>query len=506
MRFHIVLLYLAKFSFAFSQESVEIAVSYFQERNVKTVCLLSGSNHIGIRFAKEANKHSITVLQYINNDTTKSSCQRQVYTHTGIVLNTDDPPFQDVLFNASENNIFDSNRIWLIFDENNSTEINTIYSILNLSVNVDVTIAQRMASTIVYVTDGLEIIKEKVQIGKYFYRIPTTGVGKFENQFLTPFTRDVWFSVIGVITLCGLGLLLSAKLENRPKSGHYAFFSVVALSCQQFFEDIDDSVVKKDSTARKLTILVTGISCVLIFNYYTSSVVSWLLNGPPPSINSLWELMDSPLEPIFEDVGYTWSWLQLPDYYYNKKNARAEDVLKKRIKKKGNLILTTPTKGVEMIRTGAYAFHCDANSANKYIAKTFTPKELCDLDSLPSFEKALLYTSVQKNSPYREFFIWSYARITEQGIMKLIQSRTYPRVMKCEGSSPRALALGGAAPAFIMLATGYVAGTFIMFIERYNQVSVFKIAALVNYDEFIELNIKMQASTEIFDFMETVRV
>ncbi|CAF4953974.1 unnamed protein product [Pieris macdunnoughi] len=225
-------------------------------------------------------------------------------------------------------------------------------------------------------------------------------------------------------------------------------------------------------SSRKLTILVTGISCVLIFNYYTSSVVSWLLNGPPPSINSLWELMDSPLEPIFEDVGYTWSWLQLPDYYYNKKNARAEDVLKKRIKKKGNLILTSPMKGVEMVRTGAYAFHCDANIANKYIAKTFTPKELCDLDSLPSFEKALLYTSVQKNSPYREFFIWSYARISEQGIMKLIQSRTYPRVMTCEGSSPRALALGGAAPAFIMLAIGYVAGTLIMFMERYNQVIV----------------------------------
>ncbi|CAF4953967.1 unnamed protein product [Pieris macdunnoughi] len=381
MRFQIVLLYLAKFSFAFSQESVKIAVSYFRERNVKTVCLLSDSNHIGIQLAKEANKDSITVLQYINNDTTQSSCQRQVYTHTGIVLNTDYPTFQDVLVNASKKNIFDSNHIWLIFDENNSTEINTIFSILNLSVNVDVTIAQRMDSgytlydifnfgriqggnlqkeitghwsqetglilkkgfkytrrfdfqrlalrlMIVYqgkpeefrpeiilerevapgismvtqtsgmilnelasihninfnysicdrwvgdykrespnaVTNSLyfkeidvtptlrflpshldyyDVIHQYVTYaeGKYFYRIPTTGVGKFENQFLTPFTRDVWFTVIGVITLCGIGLLLSAKLENRPKSGHYAFFSVVALSCQQFFEDIDDGVV-----------------------------------------------------------------------------------------------------------------------------------------------------------------------------------------------------------------------------------------------------------------------
>ncbi|CAH0398074.1 unnamed protein product [Chilo suppressalis] len=76
----------------------------------------------------------------------------------------------------------------------------------------------------------------------------------------------------------------------------------------------DDNTVETGSmsSARKLTVLVTGISCVLIYNYYTSSVVSWLLNGPPPSINSLEELLDSSLELIFEDIGYTRSWLQHP--------------------------------------------------------------------------------------------------------------------------------------------------------------------------------------------------
>ncbi|XP_038212018.1 ionotropic receptor 75a-like [Zerene cesonia] len=301
---------------------------------------------------------------------------------------------------------------------------------------------------------------------RYFYRIPTTGVGKFENQFLTPFTTGVWWCVVAVVSLCGLGLLLSAMLEQRPLALHYAFFSVVALTCQQFFEDVNEGAVKRNSTARKLTVLVTGVSCVLIFNYYTSSVVSWLLNGPPPSINSLWELMDSSLEPIFEDVGYTRSWLQLPDYYYNKKTVDAEDALKKKIKKRGKIVLTSPAEGVEMVRTGAYAFHCETNSANKYIAKTFTPKELCDLDSLPSIDKTPLHTAVQKNSPYREFFVWSYARITEQGIINLVHSRTNSRDMKCEGSSPRALALGGASPAFLLLALGYLLGTIIMLFER----------------------------------------
>ncbi|CAG4979300.1 unnamed protein product [Colias eurytheme] len=302
---------------------------------------------------------------------------------------------------------------------------------------------------------------------RYYYRIPTTGVGKFENQFLTPFTTGVWWSVVAVIALCGLGLLLSAMLEHRPLAWHYAFFSVIALTCQQFFEDVNEGAVKRNSTARKLTVLVTGVSCVLIFNYYTSSVVSWLLNGPPPSINSLWELMESSLEPVFEDVGYTHSWLQLPDYYYNKRTHAAEDVFKRKVKKRGNIKITSPAEGIEMVRTGAYAFHCETNSANKFIARTFTAKELCDLDSLFSVDKTLLYTSLQKNSPYREFFIWSYTRASEQGIISLVNSRTNTREMKCEGSSPRALALGGAAPAFLLLALGYLSGTIIMLIERY---------------------------------------
>ncbi|CAK1546930.1 unnamed protein product [Leptosia nina] len=319
--------------------------------------------------------------------------------------------------------------------------------------------------------------------GGYFYRIPTTGVGKFENQFLTPFTGTVWLCVVVVIALCGVGLVLGASFEDRPQAGRYAFFSVVALTCQQFFEDVDESAVKRNSTARKLTILVTGLSCVLIFNYYTSSVVSWLLNGPPPSINSLWELMNSPLEPIFMDVGYTWSWLQSPNYYFNVRDAKAEDVLKKKVKKKGPHLVSTPTQGIELVHKGGYVLYCDTDTANKYIALTFSARELCDVGRLPGLEKIPMYSCVQKNSPYREFFIWSFARMAEQGIIKLIQTRTYPPEIRCEGSTPRALALGGAAPAFIILAFGYIMGTLFMVMERIIKVHKDKKMMKVKYFE-----------------------
>ncbi|XP_064071907.1 ionotropic receptor 75a-like [Vanessa tameamea] len=302
---------------------------------------------------------------------------------------------------------------------------------------------------------------------RYYYRIPSYGIGKFENQFLRPLSTATWWCVVAVGALCGIVLMLSTIVEKRPITVNFALFSVLALICQQFFEEFED--IKRISSARKLTILVTGLSCLLIYNYYTSSVVSWLLNGPPPSINSLWELLDSPLQPVFQDTGYSYSWLQLPDYYYNKKNAKAEEVLKKRIlnmKKKGNSIIIPVNEGIDLVRKGGYVYHTDVNSANSRISQTFTQRELCDLDSLNSMEKTLLYPCVQKRSPYREFFIWSLSRLMERGIIRCIQQRTWSHGVKCEGSSPRALALGGAAPAFILLAAGYILGTVIMLFER----------------------------------------
>ncbi|PZC86162.1 hypothetical protein B5X24_HaOG200895 [Helicoverpa armigera] len=325
---------------------------------------------------------------------------------------------------------------------------------------------------------GLSTVYERIDVinppltsieTRYYYRIPTMGPGKFENQFLRPLSTTAWWSVIGVSTLCAGLLLLSALLEQRPSSVQYAVFSVVASLCQQFFQDIDDSGTKRISTARKVTILVTGLSCVLLYNYYTSSVVSWLLNGPPPSINSLKELLESPLELIYEDIGYTRSWLQSPSYYFNKRNAPIEDELrqKKVFNKKKNAPLLEPlVQGIKMVQKGGYAYHTEVNSANALISRTFSQSELCELGSLQSMEKTLLHPCLQKHSPYKEFMTWSLMRLSEQGIVSCIQIRRSSFEVKCEGSSPRALALGGAAPAFILLLGGYMLATVIMLVER----------------------------------------
>ncbi|CAH0407958.1 unnamed protein product [Chilo suppressalis] len=116
---------------------------------------------------------------------------------------------------------------------------------------------------------------------KFYYLIPNNGVGGYENQFLRPLSAGVWWWSCATLVVCAIVLAVAATLEGRQAPALYALFSVLAALCQQ---------------GRRVTVLVVGMTSMLLYNYYTSSVVSWLLNASVPSIDSLQGLMNSDLE------------------------------------------------------------------------------------------------------------------------------------------------------------------------------------------------------------------
>ena len=73
---------------------------------------------------------------------------------------------------------------------------------------------------------------------KFYYLIPEKGVGQYENQFLTPMSDGVWVCAFLAGIACTVVLTVAARLESRPKSGWYAFFSVFAAICQQGMTNI----------------------------------------------------------------------------------------------------------------------------------------------------------------------------------------------------------------------------------------------------------------------------
>ncbi|XP_037299075.1 ionotropic receptor 75a-like [Manduca sexta] len=306
---------------------------------------------------------------------------------------------------------------------------------------------------------------------KFYYLIPDKGVGDYENRFLTPMSDGVWWCSFGTGVVCAVVLGAAALLEKRKDPGSYAFFSVFATTCQQDYEDgIPLSADALSSQGRRCTLLVIGLTSMLLYNYYTSSVVSWLLNAAAPSIANLDALINSDLELIFEDIGYTKGWLDNPGFFYYSgfKNIKEDELRdKKVIEAKRKLDPLQPVEaGIALVRTGKFAYHTEPFTASQVISRTFTEQELCELGALPMMLPAPVYIYGQKNSPYREFFVWSLMRLQERGHIKASNARFAGTIPPCSGAMPRALALGQAAPAFVLLVEAALLSSVMLLVER----------------------------------------
>ncbi|VVC92395.1 unnamed protein product [Leptidea sinapis] len=120
---------------------------------------------------------------------------------------------------------------------------------------------------------------------------------------------------------------------------------------------------------------------------------------------------------------------------------------------------------ISIMSQQGYAYHTEPYNAYQYISRTFHDTENCQLGSLPMMPMVPTYVVVQKHSPYKEFFDWSLLRLKERGFTSVIRSRLAGVESRCSGSSPRALALGQAAPAFTVLLHGLLAAVLVLLLE-----------------------------------------
>ncbi|XP_050676134.1 ionotropic receptor 75a-like [Leptidea sinapis] len=305
---------------------------------------------------------------------------------------------------------------------------------------------------------------------KFFYLIPNKGIGSYENRFLSPLSPGAWWCTLAAAIACSTVLAASVSLERKPFSGLYAMLSIISIMSQQVFDEgVTVANSNISSQSRQVTLAVAGLTSVLLYNYYTSSVVSWLLNAAAPTLSTIDELIDSDFELIFEDIGYTRGWLEDVGFYYYSgyKNTKEDELREKKVQnvKRITPMFQSVREGVELIRTGGYAYHTEPYNAYQYISRTFHDTENCRLGSLPMMPMVPTYVVVQKHSPYKEFFDWSLLRLKERGFTSVIKSRLAGVESRCSGSSPRALALGQAAPAFTVLLHGLLAAVLVLLLE-----------------------------------------
>lgn len=152
------------------------------------------------------------------------------------------------------------------------------------------------------------------------------------------------------------------------------------------------------TTSGRIVILTTFLSALAIFTSYSASIVA-LLQSPSQSINTINDLIASPLKLYVQDAGYTRFNLQ-------KENVSIlQKVYNEMVKPRGNSSwIYDENIGIERMRTELVAFLVESVSAYKAIAKTYMESEKCGLSEIQLIRLPMNTLSVERNSGYKELF------------------------------------------------------------------------------------------------------
>lgn len=140
------------------------------------------------------------------------------------------------------------------------------------------------------------------------------------------------------------------------------------------------------------------ILSILLYNYYTSSLVSSLLSSKPDVFETIEELIDSDLQLGIENQPYTFTYIlqRSGDFYIRKLN-------RSKIYRTNKFL--TPEEGIRKVKEGGYGYHTETTTAYPLIARMYDQKEICDLNEIDFIPPGPMSLFLQKESQYKELFM-----------------------------------------------------------------------------------------------------
>ncbi|VEN51408.1 unnamed protein product [Callosobruchus maculatus] len=249
----------------------------------------------------------------------------------------------------------------------------------------------------------------------FIYRRPKVEAKSYEI-FLRPLEKDVWLTIVVIMGIMAVILKLIFANEIRiRKSNHmhgvessWSFLLLFTLGafCQQ-----GATCVPKLFSSRIISIFVF-LFCILVYQFYSASIVSYLLMDPPRTIFNLKDLLESRLLIGVEDI------LIDRNYFIQTTDPYAIQLYESKIKGESNSSgFYPPKEGISLVRQGDFAFHVETSTAYPIIERTFTNEEICDLEEVQMYRTQPMYTNLQKNSPFREMMNFCMFKLMENGNM-----------------------------------------------------------------------------------------
>lgn len=165
------------------------------------------------------------------------------------------------------------------------------------------------SSPLIYKLDRMPVVDYSygnwILRSTFIYRRPKF-IPKSYEIFLRPLSKNVWFSVMICMAVILLALRLTFNSETRilreklstrvDSSWSFLILFTLGAFCQQ-----GATCYPKLFSSRILSVFVF-LFCILIYQFYSASIVSYLLMDPPRTINNLKDLSNSQMRAGIEDI------------------------------------------------------------------------------------------------------------------------------------------------------------------------------------------------------------
>ncbi|CAH2000816.1 unnamed protein product [Acanthoscelides obtectus] len=142
------------------------------------------------------------------------------------------------------------------------------------------------------------------------------------------------------------------------------------------------------------------ILSTLLYNYYSSSLVSSLLNSKPWTPTNLKELYETKLRLGSEDQPYTTLFIT-----QERNNTWVQQINSTRFYEKDQANFMEPKEGVALVKNGGFAYHSEVKTVYPLIAMTFDVDSICDLVEINFVTPGVIGLMAQKNSQYTKLFL-----------------------------------------------------------------------------------------------------
>nr|NP_649012.2 ionotropic receptor 75a [Drosophila melanogaster]Q9VVL1.2 RecName: Full=Ionotropic receptor 75a [Drosophila melanogaster]AAF49300.2 ionotropic receptor 75a [Drosophila melanogaster]APD16193.1 ionotropic receptor 75a [Drosophila melanogaster] len=288
------------------------------------------------------------------------------------------------------------------------------------------------------------------------------------DVFLQPFSPLVWYLFGGVLSLIGVLLWITFYMECKRMQKRWrldylpsllsTFLISFGAACIQ-----SSSLIPRSAGGRLIYFALFLISFIM-YNYYTSVVVSSLLSSPVKSkIKTMRQLAESSLTVGLEPLPFTKSYLnysRLPEIHL---------FIKRKIESQTqNPELWLPAEqGVLRVRDNpGYVYVFETSSGYAYVERYFTAQEICDLNEVLFRPEQLFYTHLHRNSTYKELFRLRFLRILETGVYR--KQRSYWVHMKLHCVAQNFVITVGmeyVAPLLLMLICADILVVVILLVE-----------------------------------------